>query len=199
MDGGVPRFKATQRPRPAPHDFPLAETRLRFFVAGAVSFAIRHIFISDGHNFFGRYGQVAGEHLMREVPRVRCRAGWGLEGDRFYGYRPGYRGQVTFLSWETLLAARKKFRKPKLSPGAFRRNVITEGIDLNTLIGRRFTLDGVEFEGTEESRPCHWMNGAVAPGAEDWMQGRGGLRARVLSDGEIAVGPFELRLFQEVA
>lgn len=76
--------------------------------------------------------------------------------------------------------------------------MITEGIDLNTLIGRRFTIEGVEFEGTEESRPCHWMNGCVAAGAENWLRGQGGLRARVLSDGEIGVGSFELRLFQEV-
>ena len=108
------------------------------------SFAtIRHLFISPGHNFFGRYGQPAGEHPVREVPAAQCRTGWGLEGDRFYGYRPDYKGQVTFFAWETFLAAREKFRVPALSPGAFRRNVITEGLDLNALIGRRFTLGGV--------------------------------------------------------
>jgi MOSC domain-containing protein YiiM len=165
----------------------------------SVSFAVRHIFISPGHNFFGRYGQPAGTNPMVDVPRVACRAGWGLEGDRFYGYRPGYRGQVTFFAWETFQAAKKKFRRPKLSASAFRRNVITEGIDLNTLIGRRFTLEGIEFEGMEESRPCHWMNEVVAPGAEDWLRGQGGLRTRVLTDGFLSVGPFELRLFQEVA
>jgi MOSC domain-containing protein YiiM len=164
-----------------------------------MSFVVRHIFVSQGHNYFGRYGQVAGKHAMSDVPEVTCRAGWGLEGDRFYGYRPGYRGQVTFFAWETFQAAKRKFKLPSLSPDVFRRNVITEGVDLNSLVGRRFTLDGVEFEGIEESRPCHWMNSAVAPGAEDWLRGQGGLRAKVLSDGRLAVGPFELRLFQEVA
>ena len=86
-----------------------------------------------------------------------------------------------------------------IPPGGTPKAVITEGIELNSLIGRRFTLDGVEFEGMEESRPCHWMNGAVAPGAEDWLRGRGGLRAKVLSDGRLLVGRIELRLFQEVA
>ena len=136
---------------------------------------------------------------MREVPRVNCQAGWGLEGDRFHGYRPGYRGQITFFAWETFMAAKRKFKLPLLSPGVFRRNIITAGVDLNSLVGRRFTLDGVEFEGMEESRPCLWMNSAVAPGAEDWLCGRGGLRAKILSDGSIAVGSIELRLFQEVA
>jgi len=161
--------------------------------------AIRHIFISPGHNFFGRYGQPAGEHPALDVPAAKCRAGWGLEGDRFYGWRPEYKGQVTFFAWETFLAAREKFNVPALSPGAFRRNLLTEGLDLNALIGRKFTLGGVEFEGTDESRPCHWMNQVIAPGAEDWLRGRGGLRAKVLSDGEIRVGPVELWLLQEVA
>lgn len=128
---------------------------------------------------------------------VRCRAGWGLEGDRFYGYRPDYKGQVTFFASETHRAAIERFGLPTLSPGAFRRNIITEGIDLNALIGRRFTLGGVEFEGMAEARPCYWMNTAVAPGAEDWLIGRGGLRAKVLTDGELLVGPVELWLAAE--
>ncbi len=72
-----------------------------------------------------------------------------------------------------------------LSPGAVRRNVITRGIDLNHLIGREFELQGVHFQGTEECRPCYWMDRALAPGAEEFLQGRGGLRAHILTDGEV--------------
>lgn len=159
-----------------------------------MSAVIRHIFISPGHNFFGRHGQPAGKHPALDVPAAKCHAGRGLEGDRFYGYRPEYKGQITFFAWETYLAAKQTFNLPALSPAVVRRNVIVEGIDLNALIGRRFTLGGVEFEGTGEARPCHWMNDAVAPGAEDWLMGRGGLRSKVLSDGELHVGPVELWL-----
>ena len=88
---------------------------------------------------------------------------------------------------------------PALLPSAFRRNILTEGLDLNALIGRRSTLGGIEFEGTDESRPCHWMNHIIASGAEDWLRGQGGLRAKVLSDGGLRVGPVELWLLQEVA
>jgi MOSC domain-containing protein YiiM len=163
------------------------------------SVTIRHLLISPGHNFFGRHGQPAGDHPAVDVRAVNCRAGFGLEGDRFYGYRPGYKGQVTFFAWETLLAAREKFGRPTLSPAVFRRNVIVEGLELNGMLERRFTLGGVEFEGTGEARPCHWMNSVVAPGAEDWLMGCGGLRAKVLSDGALAVGPVELWLAQEIA
>ena len=161
--------------------------------------AIRHIFISGGHNFFGRFGQPAGLHPAIDVAHVKCRAGWGLEGDRFYGYRPGYKGQVTFFAWETYVATKARFNVSDLRASAFRRNVVIEGVDLNALIGRRFALGGVEFEGTAEARPCHWMNSAVAPGAEDWLMGQGGLRAKVLTDGELFAGPMELWLQAETA
>lgn len=158
---------------------------------------IRHLFVSPGHNFFGRYGQPPETHPAVDVASVRCRAGWGLEGDRFYGYRPDYKGQVTFFAWENHQALQRELGVPALSPSAYRRNVVVEGIDLNALIGRRFALGGIEFEGTGEARPCHWMNSAVAPGAEDWLMGRGGLRTRVLSDGVLRVGPVELWLMAE--
>ena len=161
-----------------------------FRVKSAV--AIRHIFISPGHNFFGRHGQPAGENPTRDVHSVRCCAGQGLEGDRFFGYRPDYSGQVTFFSWEVYEAARQEFGVPALRPDAFRRNVIVEGVHLNELIGARFTLGGVDFEGIREATPCHWMNDVVAAGAEQWLRGRGGLRAKILGDGELHCGRAEL-------
>lgn len=153
---------------------------------------IHHIFISPGHNFFGRYGRPPGEHGTTDVATVRCRAGMGLEGDRFFGYRPDYNGQVTFFAWETYEQAKLEFKVPDLKPDAFRRNVLIEGAHLNSLIGSRFTLGGVEFEGICESKPCAWMNGAVAPGAEQWLRGRGGLRAKILTDGVLKRGTVEL-------
>lgn len=144
---------------------------------------VRHIYVSPGHNYFGRYGKPADTHTITEVAEVECVAGYGLRGDRFFGYRPDYKGQATFFAAEIFEAARKKFNVPELSPAAFRRNIITEGVDLNSLIGETFTLQGVTFLGMEECRPCFWMEQAIAPGAEDWMKGQGGLRARVLSTG----------------
>jgi MOSC domain-containing protein YiiM len=154
--------------------------------------AIRHIFLSPGHNFFGRHGQPAGLQATFDVAVAHCRAGYGLEGDRFYGYRPDYKGQVTFFAWETYEAAKAEFGVPALNPDVFRRNVLVEGMHLNELIGTRFTLGGVDFEGVGEATPCYWMNTVVAAGAEQWLRGRGGLRAKILSDGELHRGPTEL-------
>jgi MOSC domain-containing protein YiiM len=153
---------------------------------------IRHIFISPGHNFFGRHGRPAGEHKTLDVPAVQCRAGLGLEGDRFCGYRPDYNGQVTFFAWETYEAARRELGLTALQPHAFRRNVLVEGMHLSELAGTRFSLGGVEFEGISEAKPCYWMNEAVGPGAEQWLKGRGGLRARIITDGELHCGQAHL-------
>ncbi|MDP3073337.1 MAG: molybdenum cofactor biosysynthesis protein [Opitutaceae bacterium] len=154
---------------------------------------IRHIFLSPGHNFFGRHGLPAGTHPVVDVAAVRCRAGLGLEGDRFFGYRPDYNGQVTFFAWETVLAAQREFMRPGLRPEVFRRNVITQGVDLPALAGVRFVLGGIEFEGVGEAKPCHWMDQVVAPGAEVWLRGRGGLRAKILTAGDLRCGEVVLR------
>ena len=160
---------------------------------------IHHLFISPGHNFFGHHGQPAGENPTVEVKSIVCRAGHGVEGDRFFDYKENYAGQITFFSWDVYQLAKQTFAVPALSAGAFRRNVVIEGVDINTLIGRRFTLGGVEFEGTVESKPCYWMEQAVGPGVEVWLRGNGGLRAKILTDGPLVLGPAELVLAQPVA
>ena len=69
---------------------------------------IAQLFISPGHNFFGRHGRAAGQHPACSVDRVRCRAGRGLEGDRFFDYRPDYSGQVTFFDAAVVAALRRE-------------------------------------------------------------------------------------------
>ena len=71
-----------------------------------------------------------------------------------------------------------------IRPELTRRNVFTRGVDLDSLIGVEFEVQGVRFVGTEECRPCYWMNQAFGDDrVEAWLDGRGGLRARILTDG----------------
>jgi MOSC domain-containing protein YiiM len=58
-------------------------------------------------------------------------------------------------------------------------------LELNDLIGREFEIQGVHLFGTEECRPCYRMDQAFTPGAEAAMKGRGGLRARIVTDGSL--------------
>ena len=98
-----------------------------------------------------------------------------------------YKGQITFFSWETYVDLCRRFGVTDKHPGVFRRNIITRGVDLNLWIGKEFEIQGVLFEGTQESAPCSWMNQAFCQGAEAAMKGRGGLRARILTDGLLKV------------
>jgi MOSC domain-containing protein YiiM len=157
---------------------------------------IRQIFISAGHNYFGHHGRAPDDYPLVEVPQIECVAGRGIRGDRFFDYRDDYKGQITFFSFEIFEKVRRHFGLTNKSPGAFRRNVIVSGIELNDLIGQEFEVQGVRFRGTAHCRPCYWMNHAIAPGAEEFLEGNGGLRAQILSDGVIAPGDARLVVAQ---
>ena len=141
------------------------------------------LFISAGHNFFGHHDQPAGQNPMVEVNHIDCIAGRGIRGDRFFDFKENYKGQITFFSLEVFDALRRELNLPQAQPLATRRNTLVAGVELNSLIGAEFEIQGVRFVGVEHCKPCHWMNSALGPGAEDWLQGRGGLRARILTDG----------------
>jgi MOSC domain-containing protein YiiM len=155
---------------------------------------IRQIFISSGHNYFGRHGQEPNDYPLVGVERIECVAGHGIRGDRFYDYRDDYKGQITFFSLEVFERLTAHFGLTGKSAGALRRNVIVSGVDLNELIGEEFSIQGVPLRGTAHCKPCYWMNQAIGPGAEEFLAGNGGLRAKILSDGVIAVGDGRLEL-----
>ena len=146
---------------------------------------IHGLFISPGHNFFGHHGQPAGRHPMVEVDKVECVAGRGVRGDRFFDFKENYKGQITFFELEVFEALRRELKLPQAQPGDTRRNVVVAGVELNSLVDAEFEIQGVRFAGVEQCKPCYWMNSALGPGAEDWLQGRGGLRARILVDGTL--------------
>jgi MOSC domain-containing protein YiiM len=147
------------------------------------SISIEHLYISPGHNFFGHHGQPAGTNPLREVEVIECVAGRGVRGDRFFDYKEDYKGQITFFSSEVFEDLCRSLAIPDKTPGVTRRNVITHGADLNSLIGKTFSIQGIAFEGVGECRPCYWMDLAIGPGAEEALQGQGGLRARILTSG----------------
>lgn len=144
---------------------------------------VKHIYISREHNYVGHHGKPAGDTPMEEVEQVQCVAGKGLEGDRYYGFKTDYKGQVTFFSEEVHERLCEQFQTADRDASVYRRNVIVRGVDLNALIGQEFEVQGVRFIGTQEAAPCYWMNQAFAEGAEQALKGHGGLRARILSDG----------------
>lgn len=151
--------------------------------SGAVE--ICHLYVSRGHNFVGHYGREPDDFPMIEVSIIECIAGRGLRGDRFFDYKNNYKGQITFFSLEVFDELCGALQIEGVDPSAVRRNVFVREFDLNDLIGKDFEVQGVRFHGTEESRPCSWMNRAIAPGAQEFLRGHGGLRARILTSGTL--------------
>ena len=144
---------------------------------------IEHIFIRPAPN----QAQQARE-------RVEIVAGAGIRGDRYFGAQDEPGQNITFVEAEAI----ERFGAANglsLMPSATGRNVVTRGVRLNELVGRTFSVGGLRFRGVELCEPCLTLGEALAPLASltpaqvvrEWV-GRGGLRADVLSDGELAVG-----------
>jgi MOSC domain-containing protein YiiM len=132
---------------------------------------------------------VTPEHgaLPVAIDRVRALAGRGLEGNRyFFAAAPAGRA-VTLIAAEAVEALEREHGIP-LEAAATRRNVLTRGIDVNALVGKRFRIGGVECEGIELCEPCAHLQSMTKPGVIKGLAHRGGLNADILSDGEISVG-----------
>jgi MOSC domain-containing protein YiiM len=76
----------------------------------------------------------------------------------------------------------------EITPSEARRNLVVRGVSLDDLIGRRFRVGEVECFGQRRCEPCAHLERLTRPGVLRGLVHRGGLRADVLSDGEIRVG-----------
>jgi MOSC domain-containing protein YiiM len=106
----------------------------------------------------------------------------GMQGDRYFG-----RGDITLIEAEALEGL-KEDTGIDLSPAEVRRQVLTRGVRLNHLLGRRFRVGGVEALGVEWCEPCSHLQSMTYPGVLKGLVHRGGLRAEVVAPGRIAVG-----------
>ncbi len=132
------------------------------------------------------------ESPMMLVEQAAVRAGRGLEGDRYFDERgtfsnPHARGiDLTLIEAEAL--DELVLPAGRLAPEDARRNVVTRGIDLNALVGRRFAVGEVQCLGQRLCEPCAHLQRLTRPGTLRGLVHRGGLRADVLTDGVLRVG-----------
>ena len=119
--------------------------------------------------------------------RVQAQVGQGLEGDR---HRGAGRRQVTLLQAEHLdvIAALLGRAPGAVAPEALRRNLVIRGINLLALRQARFRVGGALLEGTGPCDPCSRMEEVLGGGGFNAMRGHGGITARVLEAGAIALG-----------
>src|SRR5829696_5567840 len=106
----------------------------------------------------------------------------GLPGDRYFG-----RGDITLVEEEALDAFHED-TGIELSHAEIRRQVLTSGVRLNDLLGKRFRVGGVEAVGAEWCEPCRHIESLTQQGVLKGMVHRAGLRADIVQTGRIAVG-----------
>jgi MOSC domain-containing protein YiiM len=125
--------------------------------------------------------------LPAPVERIRAEAGHGIEGEYHWSPAPDPGQSITLIAAEALAGLRED-TGIELSHVASRRNVLTRGIDLNALVGRRFRVGEVECEGIELCEPCNNLAKWTERGVLRGLVHRGGLRADILAGGSITVG-----------
>ena len=113
-------------------------------------------------------------------------AGHGLEGDRYAEGRGTFSGRGR--GYELTLVEAEALEDVKLSWEDARRNIVTRGIELNALVGRRFTIGSVECIGRRLAEPCSHLEKLTRPGIMRPLVHRAGLRADILVGGTISVG-----------
>ena len=115
-------------------------------------------------------------------------AGAGLEGDRYCAFGASAETQLTLIQIEAVDEFNEAFGTD-LPATAFRRNVITEGVDLNALEGRIFTVGQVQLRGVELCEPCAYLQNLLdIPGLVKQLTHKGGLRCEILGGGVIRSG-----------
>jgi MOSC domain-containing protein YiiM len=127
------------------------------------------------------------------VGRVRATPGRGLTGDRYADgtgtfSAAGRTGQdLTLIEAEALelLAVEHGVH---LSGEEARRNVVTRGIDLNGLVGRRFAVGAAVCVGVRLCEPCAHLQRLTRDGVLRGLVHRGGIRADVVEGGDLAPG-----------
>ena len=136
------------------------------------------------------------EAAMATVQRATATAGRGLEGDRYFTHEGTFSNPYSNGHDLTLIEAEAldglELPAGRLAPEEARRNVVTRGIDLNALVGKRFRIGDVECFAQRLCEPCAHLERLTAaagkPGTLPAMIHIGGLRADLLTDGEIRVG-----------
>ena len=121
-------------------------------------------------------GKVIGSSLI----------GQNFTDDRYFHGRGTFSG--TGRGYQLTLVEEQALEDVDLPWVEARRNVVTRGIALNTLVGRRFTVGTAECIGRRLAEPCSHLERLTWPGIIRPLVHRAGLRADILRDGRITLG-----------
>lgn len=142
---------------------------------------------------------------MESLSEVSAVPGRGLVGDRYFEGIGTFSPQPQKPDFEITLIESEKiefFSKESGLPfSAFdaRRNVVTEGVDLNGLVGKEFLLGAVRLRGIRLCEPCNYLAKITYPDVLRGLVHKGGLRAQILTQGVMRAGDSVTECPQAVA
>ena len=125
---------------------------------------------------------------INEINEIEILAGKGIVGDRHFHDSNNHKGQITLIEKENIDYYNNKY-KTEISYIDFRRNIITEGVELNNLIKKEIEIGTVKIFPYELCKPCLHLEQMV--NGKDIIKEfirRGGLRCKVLISGKIKIG-----------
>jgi MOSC domain-containing protein YiiM len=132
---------------------------------------------------------------MVNIAAAETIAGAGIVGDRYgagigaaqFQGRRSPEKEITLIAQEAIDAANDEFNYT-IDHLMTRRNLLTEGVPLNELVGRTFRVGGALLKGLELCEPCGYLEKRTFTGIKAALKHRGGLRCCVLEGGKINVG-----------
>lgn len=132
---------------------------------------------------------------MQHVEAIEVVNGAGLAGDRYgegigaaqFQGRRKPENEVTLIAREAIDAANGEHNMA-IEHLDTRRNLLTEGVPLNDLVGKTFRVGSVQLKGLELCEPCGYLEKQTYPGIKAALKRRGGLRCCVIEGGAIAAG-----------
>jgi MOSC domain-containing protein YiiM len=124
---------------------------------------------------------------------VRVVAGAGIEGDRYFDRHEEPGQNITLIEAEEVERFTAEHGRPH-DLSITGRNLVTRGVRLNALVGKEFMVGAVRLRGVELCEPCLGLGQALASGELSPPQvvrtfvHKAGLRADVMSTGEVSIG-----------
>jgi MOSC domain-containing protein YiiM len=148
-----------------------------------------------------RHGSITAIYVAPEkradcvsVDAVQLMQGKGIVGDRYFGQRQNHPEKNITLIEAEAIEHFNTYHQLDISPGDFRRNLVTRNIRLNDLVGQTFSISSVLLRGIELCEPCSILGGKFSTESLSSTQvisallNKGGLRAEILSSGVVRVG-----------
>lgn len=143
---------------------------------------IKAIFIASEHNA-----------MQQSLDKIDVIAGKGIVGDRNYDQHRWHGQNITLVESESIEHFNQHHHQ-SIALDATRRNLITQGVSLNNLVGQEFFIGPIKLIGTERCEPCLELSQQLATKSLSKQHvlaafmSKAGIRASILSDGEITVG-----------